>query len=45
MPILSVVIDHTDAANIYLGAEIGIYTKPMNSGPWTLYNPNLPNTS
>ncbi|MDG1841416.1 MAG: GEVED domain-containing protein [Crocinitomicaceae bacterium] len=45
MPILSVVIDHSDAANIYLGAEIGIYTKPMNSGPWTLYNPNLPNTS
>ena len=45
MPILSVVIDHTDAANIYLGAEIGIYTKPMYSGPWTLYNPGLPNTS
>ena len=45
MPILSVVIDHTDDANIYLGAEIGIYTKPMYSGPWTLYNPNLPNTS
>lgn len=44
MPILSVVIDHTNDANIYLGAEIGLYTKPMYSGPWTLYNPNLPNT-
>jgi photosystem II stability/assembly factor-like uncharacterized protein len=43
MPIRSVVIDHTDASNIYLGAEIGVYTKPMNSNTWTLYNTNLPN--
>ncbi|RLD65292.1 MAG: hypothetical protein DRI84_07105, partial [Bacteroidetes bacterium] len=45
MPIRSVVIDHTPAANIYLGAEIGVYTKPMNASTWTLYNPNLPNVT
>jgi hypothetical protein len=45
MPIHSVVIDHTDSKNIYLGAEIGVYTMPMNSGSWILYNPNLPNTT
>lgn len=45
MPIRSVVIDHTSASNIYLGAEIGVYTKPMNGSNWTLYNPNLPNVT
>lgn len=45
MPIRSVVIDHTDASNIYLGSEIGVYTMPMNSNNWTLYNPNLPNVA
>ena len=45
MPILSVVIDHTNASNIYLGAEIGIYTMPMTSNNWDLYNTNLPNVS
>ncbi len=45
MPILSVVIDHTNDSNIYLGAEIGVYTKPMSSSIWTLYNSNLANTS
>ena len=45
MPIHSVVIDHTNSSNIYLGAEIGIYTKPMNSTTWSLYNPFLPNTT
>ncbi|WP_027136956.1 VPS10 domain-containing protein [Gaetbulibacter saemankumensis] len=45
MPIRSVVIDHTDASNIYLGAEIGVYKKAMADNTWTLYNPGLPNTS
>jgi hypothetical protein len=43
MPIRSVVIDHLNASNIYLGAEIGIFTMPMNATTWVLYNPNLPN--
>ena len=43
MPIHSVVIDHTNASNIYLGGEIGVYTMPMNGTNWQLYNPNLPN--
>jgi len=43
MPIRSVVIDHSNARNIYLGAEIGVYTKPMSGNTWTLYNTNLPN--
>jgi len=45
MPVRSVIIDHTDASNIYLGTEIGIYTKPMAGNSWSLYNPNLPNMS
>ena len=45
MPIRSVVIDNTPASNIYLGAEIGVYTKPMNGNTWSLYNPGLPNVS
>ena len=45
MPIRTVVIDHTDSSNIYVGAEIGVYTKSMNSNAWDLYNPNLPNTT
>jgi photosystem II stability/assembly factor-like uncharacterized protein len=45
MPIRSVVVDHTNDHNIYLGAEIGVYTMPMNGNNWTLYNPNLPNTT
>ena len=45
MPIHTVVIDHTSDSNIYLGSEIGVYTKPMNSNTWTLYNTNLSNTT
>lgn len=45
MPILSVVIDHSNASNIYLGAEIGVYTMPMGSNSWSLYNNGLPNMS
>ena len=36
MPIRSVVIDNTNASNIYIGAEIGVYTKPMSSSSWVL---------
>lgn len=43
MPIRSVVIDHTDASTIYLGAEIGVYKKAMSATSWTLYNTDLPN--
>jgi len=45
MPVRSLAIDHTPAHNIYVGAEIGVYTKPLSGGNWTLYNPNLPNVS
>ena len=45
MPIRSVVIDHTDESNIYLGAEIGVFTMPIGGGLWTLYNEDLPNVS
>ena len=45
MPIRSVVIDHSKASNIYIGAEIGVFTKPMNSNSWILYNNDLPNTT
>lgn len=45
MPIRSVVIDHSPESNIYLGAEIGVYTKPLNGSNWALYNPNLPNVA
>lgn len=45
MPINTVVIDHSDASNIYLGAEIGVFYKPMEATEWTLYKQNLPNTS
>ncbi len=45
MPINSVVIDHTESSNIYLGAEIGVFVKPMNGNTWTLYNKSLPNTA
>lgn len=45
MPLRSVAIDHSANANIYVGAEIGLYVKPMNGNTWRLYNTNLPNTT
>lgn len=45
MPIRSVAIDHSNTSNIYLGAEIGVYTKPLTGTTWTLYNPGLPNVT
>lgn len=43
MPINCVIIDHTNASNIYIGAEVGIYQKAMSATTWQLYNTNLPN--
>ncbi len=43
MPISSVVVDHTSASNIYLGAEIGVYSKSMSGTTWTLHGSGLPN--
>jgi len=45
IPIRTVAIDNTDENNIYLGGEIGVYTKPMNGNNWTLYTKNLSNVS
>jgi len=45
MPIRTVVIDHSSTSNIYLGAEIGVYTMPMGGNSWSLYNTDLPNVS
>lgn len=45
IPVRSVVIDHTDESTIYLGTEIGVYKKAMADNSWSLYNPDLPNTS
>ncbi|MCB0737672.1 MAG: T9SS type A sorting domain-containing protein, partial [Bacteroidetes bacterium] len=45
MPINSVVIDHQTPANIYLGAEIGVYVMNMEETEWQLFGKGLPNTS
>ncbi|MFK8009715.1 MAG: T9SS type A sorting domain-containing protein [Saprospiraceae bacterium] len=45
MPIHTVVIDHSANKNIYLGAELGVYTKTMGATTWSLYNTNLPNVT
>jgi len=46
MPILSVEIDHTAQQNIYLGTELGIFTKPLyGSNTWTKYADGLPNVT
>jgi len=44
MPIRTVVIDHSKDSYIYVGGEIGVYSRAME-GPatWNLYSPNLPN--
>lgn len=43
LPIRKVVIDYLETPNIYIGTEIGVYTKPLNSNTWVLYNTDLPN--
>ncbi|MFT4535299.1 MAG: photosystem II stability/assembly factor-like uncharacterized protein [Saprospiraceae bacterium] len=45
MPIRTVVIDHTDDKNIYLGAEIGIYKMPWNNNQYELWSDNMPTTT
>ncbi|MFT5861941.1 MAG: photosystem II stability/assembly factor-like uncharacterized protein [Flavobacteriales bacterium] len=45
IPVHSVVIDHSAQSNIYLGTEVGVYTKPMASSTWILYSTDLPNTT
>lgn len=43
MPLRSVVVDHLPDHNIYVGAEIGVFTMPLNGNTWELYNTGLPN--
>ncbi len=43
IPARSVVIDRS--GNIYIGAEMGVYTMPLNGSGWTLYNTDLPNVA
>jgi len=45
MPLRNVVVDHTKPGNIYVGAEIGVYTKTISDTAWTLYTPGLPNST
>lgn len=48
MPVYSIEIDNSPQRNIYLGTELGIFTKPMygnGSNNWTAYNKGLPNVS
>ncbi len=45
MPLRSVVIDHSNAKNIYVGAEIGIFTMEKGGSNWSLYNQDFPNVS
>jgi photosystem II stability/assembly factor-like uncharacterized protein len=45
MPVRTVVIDHSDASNIYIGAEIGVYTMPLGGTTWSLFNTELPNVA
>ncbi len=45
MPLRSVVIDHSNAANIYVGAEIGVFVMETGGNSWTAYHSELSNTS
>ena len=45
IPVHSVVIDHTDNPYIYIGTEIGVYYKSLNTDTWVLYNDDLPNVA
>lgn len=45
MPIRSILIDHTQDRNIYVGAEIGVYTMPMNGNNWIDYSAGLAKTT
>lgn len=43
MPLRTVIMDESPDHNLYVGAEIGVYTKPLVGGSWTLFNSGLPN--
>ncbi|KAA3621251.1 MAG: hypothetical protein DWQ02_28080, partial [Bacteroidetes bacterium] len=45
MPVHTLVVDHSADANIYIGTEVGVFTKTMAATSWTLYNPDLPTTT
>jgi photosystem II stability/assembly factor-like uncharacterized protein len=45
MPVNCVVIDASVPANIYLGTEIGVYTKTFAATNWELFNTLLPNVA
>ena len=45
IPVHTVVVDHQEPANIYIGTEVGVYSKPLDATSWSLYNTNLPNTT
>ncbi len=45
MPVHTVVVDHDDASNIYLGTELGVFTKPAAGNTWTTLGTGLPNVS
>lgn len=45
IPVHTVVIDHTNNTNIYIGTEVGVYYMPLNGNSWTLYSTDLPNVA
>jgi len=45
MPLRTVVIDHTDDRNIYVGGEIGVYYMEMGGDTWKLLGEELPNVT
>ncbi len=45
MPLRTVVIDHTENRNIYVGGEIGVYYMEMGGDTWKLLGEELPNVT
>ena len=45
MPVNCVVVDSSAETNIYIGTEIGVYTKTMAATNWELFNTALPNVA
>ncbi len=45
MPLRTAVIGFTEASNIYVGGERGVYYKSMQDTVWTLFNKDLPAVS
>lgn len=45
MPLRSVIFDHTPASNVYVGAEVGVFTMPLNGSNWTRLSTGLPNVT